>query len=226
MAEASGGSLFLDEVTALPPLAQTALARVLDLGEYRRPGQSAVLRTDVLVLSASTEPFATAAATGHLLPALRFRLEGFGIHLPPLRDRTDLVPLVERFARSVRPDIAVETEAMGRLFAHTSPGNLHELRSVVTRAALTCEGPLLTAMDFPDFGPASGDDAAICPQCHGVPWKEQQCRAIRHRVDASLGNVALAARQLGMSRTTIYKHMERPAARQSDRAPQAAEHAR
>ena len=226
LAEASGGSLFLDEVTALPPLAQTALARVLDLGEYRRPGQAMVLRTDVLVRSASTEPFDAAVAAGRLLPALRFRLEGFGIHLPALRDRSDLVPLVERFARSIRPDIAVETEAVGRLFGHTWPGNLHELRSVVTRAALTATGPLLTAAHFPDFGPVSGDDPGVCPQCQGIPWKEQHCRAIRHRVDASLGNVALAARHLGMSRTTVYKHMERPAAPQVDHARQAAEHAR
>lgn len=204
--QAAGGTLFLDEVTALPLAAQAALAGVLDLGEFRHPDTGALIRVDLRVVSASSDPL---AAQG-LLPALRYRLEGFRLDLPPLRLRSDLEPLALRFARATRAEFRMTPAALARLRAHDWPGNLHELRAVMTQAALIhADGPC-EAADFdrllPDL-PAECAPGSACGQCAPVPWKAQQCQTIRETVARHDGNVSQAARVLGMSRTTVYKHL-------------------
>lgn len=204
--QASGGTLFLDEVTALPLAAQAALAGVLDLGEYRHPETGALIRVDLRVVSASSEP----AAAQALLPALRFRLEGFRLDLPPLRLRSDLEPLALRFARAQRPGFRMTAGALARLRAHDWPGNLHELRAVMTQAALLCADGPAEMSDFDRLLPEAPQvcpPGAACGQCAPVPWKAQQCQAIRDTVARHDGNVSAAARVLGMSRTTVYKHL-------------------
>ncbi len=203
--EADGGTLFLDEVTALPRAAQAALAAALDGGEYRQPGTGALIRCDLRVVSVTSEPDGLAG----LLPALRYRLEGFRLVLPPLRNRGDLAALALRFAISVRPEARISEAALVRLAAHAWPGNLHELRAIITQAMLICPDAVLEARDLESLLPAIGGEAPAecCPQCAGVPWKESQCQTIRAMVQRHEGNVSLAARALGMSRTTIYKHL-------------------
>ena len=200
--QASGGTLFLDGVTALPPMVQAALARVLDLGEYRDPASGARVPVDLRVVSAASGP-------GGLLPELRWRLEGFRLDLPPLRRRSDLEPLALRFGRSIRSDLRLTPEALARLRAHDWPGNLHELRAVMTQAALMRPAGALIPRDLDGLLPAPADAAPCdcCSQCAGVPWKEQQCATLRAEVARHDGNVSQAARVLGMSRTTIYKHL-------------------
>lgn len=210
LAQASGGSLFLDELTALPIAAQATLARVLDSSEYRHPMSGALLHTDVMLLAASSEDLDAAAGDGRLLPALRYRIDGLRIALPPLRDRADLNALALRFAQSVRPGIALAEDAAACLKAHDWPGNMNELRAVVTRAALRGDGNTLRARDLEELLPALLEKEAEpgpCRQCAGVPWKEQQCRTIQRTVSRHGGNVSAAARALGMSRTTVYKHL-------------------
>lgn len=201
--QAGGGTLFLDEVTDLPVAAQAALARVLDLGEFRHPVTGAVVRVDLRVVSATT------GGTSGLLPALRHRLEGFRLALPPLRQRGDIGALALRFARAARPGFHLSPDALARLKSHDWPGNLHELRAVMLQAALTCTGDLCTARDFDGLLPEAAAVGAggCCPQCAPVPWKAQQCAAIRATVARLDGNVSRAGRELGMSRTTIYKHL-------------------
>jgi transcriptional regulator of acetoin/glycerol metabolism len=144
-----------------------------------------------------------------LLPALRYRLEGFRLQLPPLRKRTDLAALALRFVRSVRPGARISEAGLARLAAHDWPGNLHELRAIVTQAMLVCPDEVLEPRDLDALLPAIRDEPAAecCAQCAGVPWKESQCHAIRATVQRYEGNISLAARALGMSRTTIYKHL-------------------
>ena len=151
---ASGGSLFLDEVTALPPAAQATLARVLDAGECRHPRTGALARCDVLVVSASTEDLDVAVRAGQLLPSLRYRLDGLRIVLPPLRDRADLAALTLRFARSVRPGIGLGDGVVERLATHDWPGNVNELRTVITQAALRRDDDVLLSIDLDDLLPA------------------------------------------------------------------------
>ncbi|MBJ2151795.1 sigma-54-dependent Fis family transcriptional regulator [Paracoccus sp. IB05] len=203
--QTEGGTLLLDEVTALPQMAQAALAGVLDSGEYRQPATGALIRCDLRVVSVTSE----AGGLAGLLPALRYRLEGFRLELPPLRKRADLAALALRFARSVRAEARISETALARLAAHDWPGNLHELRATVIQAMLGSTDGVLEVTDFDALlpQPAAVPVADCCSQCTGVPWKESQCQAIRTAVQRHEGNVSLAARALGMSRTTIYKHL-------------------
>lgn len=206
---ASGGSLFLDEITALPIAAQSALARVLDCGEYSHPVTGALHQTDVFVLSATSEDLDASTRSGKLLPALRYRVDGLRISLPPLRERTDLAALALRFARSVRPGIEMARGVAERLAAHDWPGNLNELRALVTQAVLRRDEGDFQVSDLDGLLSAmivSEADYGVCDQCTGVPWKEHQCGKIRRTLDRHKGNVAATARALGMSRTTVYKH--------------------
>jgi transcriptional regulator of acetoin/glycerol metabolism len=204
--QAAGGTLFLDEVTALPDAAQAALARVLDLGEFRHPATGALSKIDLRVISATSAP----EGLSGLSPAMRYRLEGFRLDLPPLRARSDLAALALRFGRAIRPDLALTQAALDRLAAHDWPGNLHELRAVISQAALTSPEGACDAGDFDGLLPETAapvPQGACCAQCAGVAWKAKQCREIRAVVTRLGGNVSQAARQLGMSRTTLYKHL-------------------
>jgi transcriptional regulator of acetoin/glycerol metabolism len=206
LAQAAAGTLFLDEVTLLPLRVQAALARLLDLGEYRHPLDGALQVCAPLLIATTTGSLAEAMAAGRLLPGLRFRLEGFALDLPPLRERSDLAALALRFARSVRGEIGFAPGVAARLGAHDWPGNLHELKSVMVQAALRAAAEL-TPADLAGLLPeAPAEPAGSCAGCSGVPWKEAQCRSIRGAV-AREGSITQAARALGMSRTTVYKHL-------------------
>ncbi len=213
--QAAGGTLFLDEVTKISPAAQAALARVLDTGEFRHPHTGMPVKTDLRIVSAVTLPSNNAEApvsVDGLLPALRYRLDGFRIHLPALRERSDLPALALRFAGSVRGHSTIAPAAMARLRLHDWPGNLHELRAVVTQAVSHSRQGAISVGDLDGLLPDPLDQAAqaeagSCPVCASVPWKAQHCQAIRTAVAQHGGNVSKAARDLGMSRTTVYKHL-------------------
>ncbi|MCE6949706.1 sigma 54-interacting transcriptional regulator [Cereibacter sphaeroides] len=207
LAQAAKGTLFVDEVTRLPLSVQAALARVLDVGEYRHPGDGSLRKGAPFLVTTSTETLAAALQDGRLLPGLRFRIEGFAVDLPPLRDRSDFDALARRFSHSARAGLGIEPEALARLRLHDWPGNLHELRLVIAQAAASAASSAITAAEVDPLLPEVATKAEdACGQCAGVPWKESQCRTIRDAV-GRLGGVAQAARSLGMSRTTVYKHL-------------------
>lgn len=207
--QAASGTLCIDEVSWLPHPAQAALLQVLDHGSFRHPADGREIRCPLFFISTSVSSLTEAVASGRLLPALRFRIEGFSIQLPPLRDRSDMDALARRFVRAQDDRADIDSDALYLLGRHDWPGNLHELRSVIAQAVLRASGLCLTVEDFGGLVPVAAEPlahAAACPQCAGVPWKESQCRSIRDTVRQS-GGIAQAARTLGISRTTIYKHL-------------------
>ena len=207
LAEASGGSLFVAELAALPVAAQAALARLLDTGEYRHPVTGVLTKHDILFMCGSSVPLEAA----NLLPQLRYQLAECCIVLPPLRHRCDLAVLARRFAKAARDDADLAPGLSERLAAHDWPGNLHELRAVMTLAARRRTHGPVTATDLADLLPAQGEPAATqpCQNCLGTAWKEIQCREIQQSVYRHGGNIAKASRDLAMSRTTVYKHLPR-----------------
>lgn len=208
LASAERGTLYLDEVTALPPVVQSALIRVLDLGEFRRVGESQVRKTDALIVVSSGRPLADAVAEGQLRADLRFRLEGYLVILPPLRQRSDFAALVLRFLGASDRKLRITRYAMDRLAAHDWPGNIHELRAVLARAETCCVGDEIDFEDIDGLPDARTSPVPVCPACAGSAWKEQQCRRIRSLVADQGGSISKVARQLGVSRTTVYKHLE------------------
>jgi len=181
---------------------------VLDHGSFRHPADGREVRCPVLFVSTATVSLTAEVAASRLLPALRYRIEGFSILLPPLRDRSDLDALARRFVRAQGEGFEIDPSALNLLARHDWPGNLHELRSIIANAVIQASGPKLRAENFAPFLPISHSpqqSIQACPQCSGVPWKESQCRVIRDAVRQH-GGIAQAARTLGISRTTIYKH--------------------
>lgn len=208
--QAAHGTLCIDEVSALGHSAQATLLQVLDHGSFRHPADGREIRCPVLFVCTSTASLSDEVAASRLMPALRYRIEGFSILLPPLRDRSDLDALVRRFVRTQGGEgFDIDPSALTLLARHDWPGNLHELRSIITKAVMQAAGPKLHVEDFAPFLPINyspQQSIEACPQCSGVPWKESQCRVIRDAVRQH-GGIAQAARTLGISRTTIYKHL-------------------
>lgn len=210
--QAAQGTLCIDEISWLPLTAQAMLLQVLDHGSFRHPADGRDRRCPIFFVSTSTSNLSEAVEAGRLLPALRYRIEGFSVHLPPLRDRSDLGALARRFVRSHDASGEIDVEAIDLLGRYSWPGNLHELRSIIAQVAMRASDSRLGAKDFAPLLPETAGPVQTgesCPQCQGVPWKESQCRAIRVAV-RDAGGIAQAARNLRMSRTTIYKHLLDP----------------
>jgi two-component system response regulator FlrC len=149
--QAAGGTLFLDEVGEMSPSAQAKFLRVLQEREFQRLGGTRVLKADVRVVAATNRDLPRAIANGQFREDLYYRLHVFAIRLPPLRERPgDILPLGEAFLTEIgrglgRPPAGLSREARDRLLAYAWPGNVRELRNVLERAAILCDGGLITA---------------------------------------------------------------------------------
>jgi transcriptional regulator with GAF, ATPase, and Fis domain len=149
--QASGGTLFLDEVAEMSPPAQAKFLRVLQEREFQRLGGTRVLRTDARLIAATNRDLPKDIANGKFREDLYYRLNVFAIHLPPLRDRrSDILPLSEDFLGEIgkglgRPPGGISREARQLLMDYHWPGNVRELRNILERAAILCDGGLITA---------------------------------------------------------------------------------
>lgn len=135
-AEADGGTVFLDELSALSLETQTKLLRVLEQREYRQVGASEYHPIDIRVIGASNEPLEDLVRQGRFRADLFHRLNVFPLHIPPLRERRDEIPVLVRHFLDGETSARVEIthEALQRLIGHTWPGNIRELKNVLKRA--------------------------------------------------------------------------------------------
>jgi transcriptional regulator with GAF, ATPase, and Fis domain len=149
--QAAGGTLFLDEVGEMSPSAQAKFLRVLQEREFQRLGGTRVLRTDARVVAATNRDLQRAITQGQFREDLYYRLNVFAIRLPALRHRRDdILPLSEAFigeiGRSIgRPPAGISRDARQMLLDYHWPGNVRELRNILERAAILCDGGLITA---------------------------------------------------------------------------------
>ena len=163
--QASGGTIFLDEIGELPPLAQVKLLRVLQEQVFERIGGNETVKTDVRVVSATNVDLDGAIAAGRFRKDLFFRLNVFTIAIPPLRERgEDLDLLVEYYVRRFANELGspvreVHAEAMAVLRAYPWPGNVRELQSLLKQAIVQARGPVL----LPDFLPAQVSTRPAAP---------------------------------------------------------------
>src|SRR2546422_533231 len=143
---ADGGTIFLDEIGELPPEAQVSLLRVLQEREIERVGSSHPIAVDVRVLAATNRDLDAAVERGTFREDLFYRLNVFPIHVPPLRERAEDIPilveyLVDRFAKQTGKIIrSIEKQTLQRLTAYDWPGNVRELQNVIERAVVLSEG--------------------------------------------------------------------------------------
>jgi transcriptional regulator with GAF, ATPase, and Fis domain len=160
--QASGGTIFLDEIGELDVNLQPKLLRVLEQREIKRVGGDKTIKVDVRVLAATNRDLRSEVNAGHFREDLYFRLSVVHVELPPLRERREDVPsLVQHFLREVASrrgmTLSFGQDAMAALVSHSWPGNVRELRNVVERAAALADGPVITRADLvfgPDGGPS------------------------------------------------------------------------
>jgi DNA-binding NtrC family response regulator len=207
---ADGGTLFLDEIGNLPLKLQAKLLRVLQTGEFQRVGSSRTRRADVRLLSATNVDVAREVAEGRFREDLLYRLNTVEIHLPPLRERREDVPLLAAFflrrqaARYRKRLEGFDAEAMQALLDYRWPGNVRELEHTLERAALLARGETIRAEDLNLRPPA--DSAAVLEE---MPLEEVERLLIQKALRRHEGNVSAAAEALGLSRSALYRRLQR-----------------
>ena len=206
---ADGGTLFLDEIGNVPSSQQGKLLRVLETGEFERVGSSRTRRCDVRVLSATNADLPAEVAAGRFRQDLLFRLNTIEIHVPSLRERREDIPLLARHfldshAERYRKKVTgFEPAAMEALLAHRWPGNVRELDHAVERAVLMSAGGAIRAGDL---ALKRGADGA---RLEDLSLEEVENLLVRKAMDRFAGNVSQAARALGLSRSALYRRLEK-----------------
>lgn len=203
--EADGGILFLDELECLSLSHQAKLLRVLDDGVVRPVGSTESRAISVRVLSATNRPPDTMLAEGSLREDLYYRLRGFEVRLPPLRERHGDVPMLAAHFLAGR-GVTLAPQVLAVLETFPWPGNVRQLRDVLRNASeLATEGPItgrLLGLDVPAAKEESGLSAE-----RGGTLREIQCHAIVHALRQTRGNRMSAARILGIHRSTLRRKM-------------------
>ena len=207
---ADGGTLFLDEIANIPVAQQGRLLRVLEDGQFERLGSSRTQRADVRVLAATNADIDAEITAGRFRSDLLYRLNTIHIHLPPLRERgDDILRLAQRFlsqhAQHHRRGVASFSEpALSALRRYSWPGNVRELNHVIERAVLMARGSAIEPADL-RLMPAAASPADRRP----MTLDEVELDAIRAALARHDGNVVAAAEELGMSRSALYRRMEK-----------------
>jgi two-component system nitrogen regulation response regulator GlnG len=227
--QVSGGTLFLDEVGDMPPALQAKLLRVLQEQAFERVGGNETIRTDVRLIAATHRDLKAWSDEGKFRADLYYRLGVFTIHLPPLRERGDDLPLLvrhylRRFSKELGRQVQeVDPEALERLRGYPWPGNIRELQSALKQALLRASGTVLLPAFLPDLSGGPGEPGPGTPAGtgHGLEAFIQQrlgpdtqdLYAEAHRqvdrvllplvMDYTGGNQHQAARLLGIARQTL-----------------------
>jgi len=206
---ADGGTLFLDEIANISSTQQARLLRVLQSGELERVGSSRTIKVDVRVLSASNADLNAEVAAGRFRADLLYRLNAIEIHLPPLRDRReDIPPLASYFLSNYavkyrKQAAAFEPAAMRAMLEHDWPGNVRELQHAIERAVLLAQGDKIQASDFALRGPRTA------PRLEELSLEQVESLLIRKAMARYEGNVSKTANALGLSRSALYRRLDR-----------------
>jgi len=211
--EASGGTLFIDEIAETAPGFQAKLLRALQEGEIRRVGESVSVKVDVRIIAATNQDLKKAMVERRFREDLFYRLNVVPLRVPPLRERREDIPLLaahflERRNRRSGVEKRLTLEAMGRLLEHDWPGNVRELENMVEQAAALSDGPLIGPQDvLPGAGRGGAETAAGGTLAEVVAATER--RAIEAALHRCGGDQARMARELGISATTLWRKMKR-----------------
>lgn len=218
IAEAHGSTLFLDEISDMPPDLQTRFLRVLQEREYRPLGSTRTLKADFRVIAATNRPIARALAENRLRSDLYYRINTFQIEVPPLRDRKqDIPPLVafflKQFAQQLsksEPEIA--PEAFQKLLDYSWPGNVRELQNAIEYAVVLARQNMIGVKELPRELqlPVALQQIGGTVAAQGVQSLDDMERvAILQALAQSHGNKKKAAELLGIQRPTLYNKLKR-----------------
>ncbi|MCC6694148.1 MAG: sigma 54-interacting transcriptional regulator [Candidatus Hydrogenedentes bacterium] len=214
---ANGGTILLDEIGDISPRLQLRLLRVLQEREFERVGSSSPIRTDVRVIASSNQDLEQKIRAGEFRQDLYYRLNVVRIHLPPLRERRQDIPLLvdhfcRRFNSTIRREVTgVSADAMELIMNYPWPGNVRELENCIERAFIVCHDTFILPRHLPPEILAqrpSSMTPALANQMGGTDGdgqnERQQIEQVLHQTD---WNVAKAARRLGIARNTLYQRL-------------------
>lgn len=207
---ADGGTLFLDEIANVPLGQQSKLLRVIETGEIQRVGSAKLQRVEVRIVSATNARIGDAVLKGEFREDLLYRLNTVEIHLPPLRERREDIPLLARHflarerRRYGREIEGFDAEALRGLAEHAWPGNVRELEHAVERAVLLAAGRWIRVDDL-----ALRDRSTPAPDLERMTLEDAGQHLIRRALERNHGNVSRTAEELGVSRGALYRRMER-----------------
>jgi two-component system response regulator HydG len=211
---ASGGTLFLDELGNIPRPLQAKLLTALERREVVPVGANVPVAIDVRVISATNAARAELYDEAGFRQDLLYRLNTVEIELPPLRERREDIPLLADhymrvYARKYgREVVRIGPDAMAAITAYPWPGNVRALRHALERAVILSSGETLAAGDFP-LQPADGEGRAAGDEGLSGTLAEVERRAIEQALQRHAGNVTHAAQDLGITRTSLYRRMEK-----------------
>jgi DNA-binding NtrC family response regulator len=206
---ADGGTLFLDEIGNLPPKQQAKLLRVLQTGEFQRVGSSKTKNVDVRVFSATNVDIGREVVEGRFREDLLYRLNTVQIHLPPLRDRPEDIPLLAshflgKQAARYNPQVTrFDRDALNAMLEYSWPGNVRELEHAIERAVLMAGAPLVRAEDL-GLRPRSGSGGRL----EDMTLEDAEQYLIRRALTRTQNNVSRAAELLGLSRSALYRRLQ------------------
>ena len=213
---AHGGTLFLDEIGELDRELQVKLLRVLQEKEFQRVGGNRSYKTDVRIIAATSRDLKKAVQAGHFRDDLFYRLNVVPIHIPPLRDRREDIPLLlDHFFKKIakemdRPAPLLAPEVKSPLLDYAYPGNVRELTNIVERLVVICSNGKINYHDLPqevreeaETTPGSATLLKELPN-GGVPLQELEKELILKTLKMTSWNKAAAARMLGMTRRLLY----------------------
>jgi DNA-binding NtrC family response regulator len=207
---AHGGTLFLDEIANIPISQQAKLLRVLESGEMERVGSSQTRRVDVRIISATNADLDQEVIAGRFRQDLLFRLNTVEIQIPALRDRRqDIPPLatyfLSRYAERYRKPVKTfDPPAMQAMLEYPWPGNVRELDHAVERAVLLSSGDAVRTSDLSLKAPQAGTQ-----RLEELSLEEVESLLIRKAVDRYGGNISQAAEALGLSRSALYRRLQK-----------------
>ncbi len=207
---AHGGTLFLDEIANVPLNLQAKLLRVLESGEFEHVGSSKTRRADVRIISATNANLGEEVAAGRFRQDLLFRLNTIEIGLPPLRERREDIPLLamhylRQHAQRYRKRLSgFDPGATQALLEHFWPGNVRELDHAVERGVLLAQEEVVRSGDL---GLRAGREGT--PRLEDLSLEEVECLLLKKALDRFQGNISLAAKALGLSRSAVYRRIQR-----------------
>jgi DNA-binding NtrC family response regulator len=207
---AAGGTLFMDEIANVPSALQPKLLRVLETGEFERLGSSKTRRVEVRIISATNADLNEEVREGRFRQDLLFRLNTVEIRLPPLRERRDDLPALAKYfvaetcKRYRKPSYRFDKDAMRMLLDHPWPGNVRELNHVVERAILMADGETIRAADL-----GLSSDSSPTESIDAMSLEDAEQLLIKKALERYRGNVSEAAKALGLSRSALYRRLEK-----------------
>lgn len=213
---ADGGTLFLDEIGDMEPITQAKLLRVLQNGEIRAVGDTVTRKVDVRIIAATNRDLLQAVETMAFREDLYYRLNVIQIRIPPLRERMDALPalvnhFLARFNQQYKKNIrGVDPVAARYLQQYPYPGNVRELESIIAHAIIMADGEFIGGSDLPEYmrqGIAPRPALSYQKNDTVLSLAEMEDRHIRHALDVLGGNQSHVAKQLGISRSTLWRKM-------------------